>query len=61
LVIKEPADGHITGLWARTRTPVWTAKAMPSPGKHVPHPEEALTIKEVANDHDDLRHGMAPL
>jgi hypothetical protein len=61
LAIKEAANGHITGPWARTRSPVWTAKATTSQGKHVANPGEASAVKEAANDHDNLHNGMAPL
>ncbi len=61
MAIREVADDHVTGPWTRTRSPVWIAKATTTPGKHVANPGEALAIKEAANDHNDLRHGMAPL
>jgi hypothetical protein len=32
-----------------------------TPGKHVANPGEAAAIKEVAIEHDNLCHGMAPL
>jgi hypothetical protein len=34
---------------------------MTSLGKHVTNPGEALAVKEVANDHKDLHHGIALL
>jgi hypothetical protein len=61
LAVKEAADGHVTGPQTRTKSPVRTAKATTSPGKHVTNPGAALALKEAANDHDNLRHGMAPL
>ncbi len=54
--VKEAADGHITGPWTMTQSLVWTSKATTSPGNW-----EALAIKEAADNHDNLRHGMAPL
>jgi hypothetical protein len=59
--IKKVADGHVTGPWTMTRSPGWTSKATTSPGKLVACPGEALAVKEAANTHDDLHHGMAPL
>jgi hypothetical protein len=60
-VVKETANGHITGPWMVTQSPGRTSIATTSPGKLVAHPGEALAVKEVADAHDNLRHGMAPL
>jgi hypothetical protein len=58
-------DGHhrtpIKGPWAIPQSPVRTSKATTPPGEHVERPGEASAIKEAADNHDNLCHGMAPL